>query len=154
MHRAVLDRLEEYLSGSLEPAALGAVEAHLEACEACRHEVEGMRDLSQCLASLRAEEAPAPSPGFYARVAGQIGRQTAAPSFSNLFNFQFAFGRRVAFASLVTLAALGSYMVMHEKTSPSGPSPEAVMAQQELPAFESGSAHDNMLVTLTAYEQH
>jgi len=152
MHRAVLDRLEEYLSGSLEPAALSTVEAHLEACAACRHEVEGMRDLSQCLAALRAEEAPDPSPGFYARVAGQIGRQTAAPSFSNLFNL--AFGRRLAFASLVTLAILGSYMVMHENASPSGLSPEAVMAQQELPAFESGPAHDNMLVTLTAYEQH
>jgi len=154
MHAAVSDRLEEYLSGSLEPAALDRIEAHLGTCVACRHEVESMREFSQCLAALRAEEAPDPSPGFYARVAGQVGRQTAAPTFSNLFNFRFAFGRRVAFASLVTLAILGSYMVMHENASPSGPSPEAVMAQQESPAFESGPAPDNMLVTLTAYEQH
>jgi anti-sigma factor RsiW len=154
MHRAVLDCLEEYLSGSLEPADLGRIEAHLEICEACRHEVESMRELSQCLAALRPEEAPDPSPGFYARVAEQIGRQTAAPTFSNLFNWQFAFGRRVAFAALVTFAILGSYLVMHENASPSGPSPEAVMAQQESPAFESGPAPDNMLVTLTAYEQH
>jgi hypothetical protein len=49
---------------------------------------------------------------------------------------------------------LGSYLIMHENASPSGLSPEAVMAQQESPAFESGLAPDNMLVSLTAYEQH
>jgi len=35
-----------------------------------------------------------------------------------------------------------------------GPSPEAIMAQQESPAFDSAAAQDSMLVTLTAYEQH
>jgi hypothetical protein len=106
------------------------------------------------MAALRPEEPPEPAPGFYARVMERVGRQTAALTFSSLFTWQFAFGRRVAFAALVTFAVLGSYLVMHENASPSGPSPEAVMAQQESPAFESGPAPDNMLVTLTAYEQH
>ena len=58
------------------------------------------------------------------------------------------------FASLLTLAALGSYFVSSEIEYQGGPSPEAVMAQQDSPTFESAPAQDNMLVTLTAYEQH
>jgi anti-sigma factor RsiW len=154
MHAAELDRLEEYLSGSLEPAALDKIEVHLKTCEACRHEVESMQELSRCLAALRPEAVPDPAPGFYARVMERVGRQTAALTFSNWFTWQFAFGRRVAFAALVTFAILGSYLIMHESAYPSGLSPEAVMAQQESPAFESGPAQDNMLVTLTAYERH
>ena len=154
MHAAELDRLEEYLSGSLEPAALDKIEVHLKTCEACRHEVESMQELSRCLAALRPEAVPDPAPGFYARVMERVGRQTAALTFSNWFTWQLAFGRRVAFAALVTFAILGSYLIMHESAYPSGLSPEAVMAQQESPAFESGPAQDNMLVTLTAYERH
>ena len=154
MHAAELDRLEEYLSGSLEPAALDKIETHLKTCEGCRQEVESLQELSQCLAALRPKKTLEPSPGFYARVMERVGRQTAALSFANFFNWQFAFGRRVAFAALVTFAILGSYLIMHENASPSGLSPEAVMAQQESPAFESGPAPDNMLVSLTAYERH
>jgi anti-sigma factor RsiW len=154
MHAAEVDRLEEYLSGSLEPAALDKIEAHLKTCEACRREVEAMQELSQYLAVLRPEKDQEPAPGFYARVMDRVGRQSAALTFSTLCNWQFAFGRRLAFAALVTFAILGSYLVMHENASPSGLSPEAVMAQQESPAFESGPGPDNMLVSLTAYEQH
>ena len=154
MHAAELDCLEEYLSGSLEPAALAKIEAHLKTCEACRQEVESMQEFSQYMAALRPQESLEPAPNFYARVMERIGRQTAALTFSSLFNWQSAFGRRLAFAALVTFAILGSYLIMHENAYPSGLSPEAVMAQQESPAFESGPAPDNMLVTLTAYEQH
>jgi len=54
----------------------------------------------------------------------------------------------------MTLAILGGYLVTRESDSPVGLSPEAVMAQQDMPAFDSAPAPDNMLVTLTAYEQH
>jgi anti-sigma factor RsiW len=154
MHAAEKDRLEEYLSGSLEPAALDKLEAHLKTCEACRQEVEAMQEFSQCMAALWPAKVPEPAPDFYARVMQRIGRQSAALTISNLFNWQFAFARRLAFAALVTFAILGSYLIMHENAYPSGLSPEAVMAQQESPAFESGPAPDNMLVTLTAYERH
>jgi anti-sigma factor RsiW len=154
MHAAELDRLEEYLSGSLERAVVDQIEAHLKTCEACRQEVGSLQDISRCLAALRPEQSLEPTPGFYARVMERVGRQTAALTFSGLFNWQLAFGRRLAFAALVTFAILGSYLIMHENAFPSGFSPEAVMAQQESPAFESGPAPDNMLVTLTAYEQH
>ncbi len=150
MHGAVLDRLEDYLSGTLKPADRREIEAHLSTCEVCREEVQSMQELSECMASLRHEETLDPSPGFYSGIVQQVGRQ-AAPTFTSLFSWHFAFGRRIAFASLLALAVLGSYLWIGESVYV-GPTPEGVMAQQESPAFQSGPAQDNMLVTLTAYE--
>jgi anti-sigma factor RsiW len=153
MHAVVLESLEEYLAGALTPAERKEIEAHLSTCEFCREELRSMQEVSQLLVSLRSEEALEPTPGFYARVMSQIGEQkTLAPTFASLFALDFAFGRRLVFASLLTLAVLGSYLISRESSYPAGPSPEAVMAQQELPAFNSAPAPDNMLVTLTAYE--
>jgi anti-sigma factor RsiW len=151
MHGAVLDRLEDYLSGTLKPADHREIEAHLSTCEVCREEVQSMQELSECMAFLRPEESLEPSPGFYAGIVQEVGRQNA-PTFASLFSWHFAFGRRIAFASLLVLAVLGSYLWIGESVYPAGPTPETVMAQQESPAFESGPAQDNMLVTLTAYE--
>src|SRR5579885_3543824 len=150
MHAAVLDRLEEYLSGTLNPADTREFEAHLNICEVCREEVHSMREVSECFTSLRPEQTFYPSAGscpgdFYARVMEQVGRQSARPTFTSLFSWQFAFGRRVAFASLAMLAILGSYLWMRESAFQPAPTPEAVMAQQESPAFDSGHAQDNML---------
>jgi anti-sigma factor RsiW len=152
MHAAVLDRLEEYLSGVLTPAEHREVEAHLNNCDSCREEVRSMQEFSECLVALRPEESVDPSPGFYAGILKQVERQSAVPTFASLFSWHFAFGRRLAFASLLMLAVLGSYLWMGENVSPAGPTPEAVMAQQESPTFDSAPAQDNMLVTLTAYE--
>ena len=154
MHAVVLSSLEEYLSGALEPAAQREIEAHLHTCSMCREEIRSMQDVSRLFDSLRTEEPWEASPGFYAGVVRQVGERPAAPSFANFFSLDFAFGRRVAFACLLTLAILGSYLVTREAGLPAGPSPEAVMAQQNSPSFDSAPARDNMLVTLTAYEQH
>ena len=153
MHAVVMESLEEYLTGALAPAAQREIGAHLSTCEMCREEIRSMQDLSLCFASLRSEEVVDPSPGFYAQVMDQVGRRQAAPSFASFFALDFGLGRRLAFASLLTLALLGSYLVSRETAYPNGPSPEAVMAQQESPAFDSAPAQDNMLVSLTAYEQ-
>jgi hypothetical protein len=103
---------------------------------------------------LRSEEVFDPSPSFYAGVVHEVGERRAVPTFSGLFAMDFAFGRRLVFASLLMLAVLGSYLISSEIAYQGGPSPEAVMAQQDSPTFESAPARDNMLVTLTAYEQH
>ena len=120
----------------------------------CREQIRSMVDVSQLFVSLRSEEVFEPAPGFYAGVMRQVGARAAVPSFAGLFALDFAFGRRLAFASLLTLAVLGSYLISREAEYPGGPSPEAVMAQQNSPAFDTASAQENMLVTLTAYEQH
>lgn len=152
MHAVVMESLEEYLSGTLKPAALRDIEAHLSICGTCRREVAGMRQVSQWLGAFRAEEELAPAPGFYARVMRQVGDRQAVPSFAGFFALDFAFGRRLVFASLVTLAALGGYLVSHESEYPTGLSPEAVMAQQDSPAYETAAARENMLATMTTYE--
>jgi|SRR5579862_5175289 len=154
MHVVVMDSLEEYLAGALEPAAQREIEAHLSACKMCREEIHSMQDVSQLFGSLRSHDVFEPSPNFYAGVVEQVGERRSAPTFAGLFAMDFAFGRRLVFASLLLLAVLGSYLVSTEIGYQAGPSPEAVMAEQDSPTFESAPARDNMLVTLTAYEQH
>jgi anti-sigma factor RsiW len=153
MHAVVMDNLEEYLSGTLTPAVQRSIEAHLNTCAICRQELTGMRDVTQLLGSLAHGEAEfAPAPGFYARVMRTVGDRHAVPSFAGLFALDFAFGRRLVFSSLLTLAVLGTYLVSREVEYPTGLSPDAIMAQQDLPAFDSARAQDNMLATMTSYE--
>jgi hypothetical protein len=84
----------------------------------------------------------------------EVRAQTPAPSFSGLFSLDFVFARRLVFASLLTLAVLGGYLAAHESyPARNGYSPDELLAQQESPAFISGPARDNMLVTLTAYDR-
>jgi hypothetical protein len=54
-------QLDEYLDGRLDVTRQGAMQAHLEACLACRRRHERSAAL---LAALRALPAPAPRPGF------------------------------------------------------------------------------------------
>jgi anti-sigma factor RsiW len=152
MHAVVIDSLEEYLAGSLEPAALHAFEAHLSTCRACREEVHGMREVSLWMGALKVEEPVLPPAGFYARVMQQVGDRKPAPSFADFFALDLAFGRRLVFACLITLAVLGSYLVSRETGEPAALSPEVVMAQQENPSPDSSRAHESMLATLTRYE--
>jgi anti-sigma factor RsiW len=144
--------LEEYLAGTLEPAGQRAVDAHLGVCQACRQEVAGMRDASLLFASLQFETDLAPGPGFYAGVMRQVEARKPVPPFAGLFNLNLAFGRRLVFTSLMTLAVLGSYLIARELRYPEGPSAEAVMAQESSAAADTASAQDRMLVTLAAYE--
>ena|ERR1051326_1960811 len=157
MHAVVMESLEEYLAGSLEPADERAIEAHLIACDACRDEVRSMQDVAQLFGSLRSEEVFESSPGFLADVMRQLaGNRQGVRSLAGFLGLDLAFGRRLVFASLVTLAVLGGYLVSHESDYMvnSGVSPEALMAQQDSPSFSSGPAQDNMLATLTAYDRH
>jgi anti-sigma factor RsiW len=145
MHQAIVDSLEEYIGGLLTPAAQRDVDAHLETCEECRREMNGMMEISGLFESLRPAEEIAPPAGFCARVMQQVGK-SQAPSFWSLFSLDAAFGRRVVFASLLTLAIFGSFLVSRETGYMSGPStPESVMA-------EHTTDRDAMLVTLASYE--
>jgi len=152
MHTEVVESLEEYLSGTLKPAALREIEAHLGQCEECRLEVAGMQEISQLFSAMVPEETVSPALGFYNRVMQQVGGRKAVPAFASFFSLDLAIGRRLVFASLLVLAALGGYLVSREAEYPSGPSPDLVMAQQESPSFEAGPAHEAMLATMTSYE--
>ncbi|HVP46464.1 MAG TPA: hypothetical protein VMT32_07770 [Bryobacteraceae bacterium] len=144
MHQVILDRLEEFISGSPSSREFTA---HLESCEECRAEVQEMKELSGALSALRAPEEFAPSPGFYT----QVSRRVEAHRPRSLWRWVWldpTFGRRVAFASLMTLAILGSYLITRETEYSAGPPrPEAVIAQQA-PADNP----DMILATLASYE--
>jgi anti-sigma factor RsiW len=154
MHAVVMDRLEEFLSGALEPGEQEAIEQHLGKCLTCRAEIRSMQEVSELFGALKSDEALEPSLGFFAGVMRNVAEQRQpAPSLAALLAQNLAFGRRLVFASLLTLAILGSYLISRENNYPAGPSPEAIMAQQDSPFFDSASGGENMLVTLTAYEQ-
>jgi anti-sigma factor RsiW len=152
MHAVVIQSLEEYLSGTLEPAARREIEAHLNICGPCREEVHSMQEVSQMFLALRSEEELSVPAAFFAGVMRRVEAQEPQPSWWNLFTVDLVFARRLAFASLLTLAVLGSYLISREANYDKRFSPEAVMAQQESPFFDRGPAQENMLVTLTAYE--
>ena len=144
MHQVILDRLEEYLSGSPSPREFTA---HLESCEDCRTEVREMQELSGALGSLRIQEQIAPPPGFYARVSQRLEAERPRSLWS-LFRLDPSLGKRVAFASLMTLAILGSFLITRETEYSAGPArPEVIMAQQA-----PGDNPDMMLATLASYE--
>src|SRR5579883_1949354 len=143
MHAVVMDSLEEYLSGTLEPAVERSIEAHLNTCKACREELHSMQDVSQLFVSFKAGEEVAPSAAFFAGVMQRVEAQRPAPSFANLFALDFVFGRRLVFASLMMLAVLGTYLVTHEVEYPAAPAQDTIMAEQA-PTVDSAPA-DSML---------
>jgi hypothetical protein len=153
MHAVMMENLEEYLSGTMEPAPLREIEAHLSTCGICREEIRGMQELTGLFGTLRRDETETwnVAPSFTARVMEQVGRSKPVPAFASLFSMNFAFGRRLVFASLLMLALAGVFLVTRESQYPRGSSPEAILAQQNAPGF-GANAENNMLVTLTAYE--
>jgi anti-sigma factor RsiW len=145
MHAVIVKNIEEYLAGTLLPSSHRRFQAHLESCGECRSEIERMREFTGLFASLKSAEATPPA-DFVARVMQKLAVQPP-PSFWSVFP-DFAFGRRIAFAALLTLAVLGTVLVSRESSyAPAPTTPEAVMANDQ-----SSPTADRMLVTLTSYE--
>jgi hypothetical protein len=159
MHDIVVDELERHLSGN----ASRAFYDHLDRCEPCRTEIVRMDELSALLRELRPaagtaegregfESVPQPSPYFYNRVTWDIV-ENQPRGIWGLFSPGTAFFRRVAFASLLLLAGLGSFLVSRE-ASFSGTDAAAIMAQHDPAISHSESAdRDRMLVTLATYHE-
>jgi hypothetical protein len=159
MHDIVVDELETHLSGAGEfKNASRAFYAHLDVCAGCRAEVAGMEHLSILMRELRfdsenaAKTVPQPSLGFYNRVRGQILERPRKEAWG-LFSPGAAFFRRIAFASLLLLAGLGSFLVTRE-SSFGGTDAASIMAQHDpVAAHSESSDRDRMLVTLATYHQ-
>lgn len=155
MHDIVVDQMERHLSGT----ASRAFYDHLDMCSACRAEVSRMEELSMLLREMRStqtengfEFAPEPSLGFYNRVSWRIVEQQQKEAWG-LFSPGAVFFRRVAFASLLLLAGLGSFLVSRE-ASFSGTDAAAIMAQHDPSAAHTESSdRDRMLVTLATYHE-
>jgi len=150
MHDIVVDEFERHLSGEASPAFYD----HLRACEECFAAVAAMDEVSLVVREMRtvAETAPEPSLGFYNRVAGRIVEEQRREAWG-LFSPGAAFFRRIAFASLLLLAGLGSFLVTRE-AGEGGADAAAIIAQHDAAGMHPESAdRDRLLVTLATYRQ-
>jgi hypothetical protein len=153
MHDIVVNELEDHLAGKASPA----FHDHLVNCQKCRAEVESIANVSKLLAELRPQPEGAttgtagqPSPFFYTRVAASIVEHQNTNHWG-LLAPGAAFFRRVAFASLLVLACLGSYLVMREGDI-SGTDATTIMAQHDVTADHAASSdRDLILMTLATY---
>jgi anti-sigma factor RsiW len=152
MHDVVMNEFEKHLSGN----ASEAFYSHLEICPECRAEVAAMDEVSLFVRELRlnpglsGETAPQPPLGFYNRVTGTIVERQQKEAWG-LFSPGAAFFRRIAFVSLLLMAALGSFLVTRE-SGQGGTDAAAIMAQHEGSGHNSGSNEtDRLLVTLATY---
>lgn len=152
MHDEILNELEGYLSG--EPVSRSFTQ-HLEVCPPCAAEVAEMEQLSLSFHTLRIEEAEAltPSLGFYAKVARTIEAEQKSPVWG-LFAPDLQFFRKVAFASLMLLAVLGSYLVSRESDLASSLNAEqaTLTEHNSTVPHESPADRQHILVTLAAFE--
>ena len=153
MHDVIRNGLEEYLSG----ASRQEFRAHLAECGECRREVDEIRGISGLFGSLRQAETdalPEIAPGFYYRLSEGIEARKAASPW-NLFSISAAFGRRVAFGALMTLAIVGGVLISQEMSvepEPADPGPIAIMASHDhRVTHDDGSDRDHMLLTLATY---
>lgn len=155
MHDIAIDELERHLAGS----ASGAFYAHLAKCGECRDQVAEMDSLSAMFRELRAdpvaEPAPEPRLGFYTRIEREIVGHQRKEAWG-MFAPSLIFFRRTAFASLLLLAGLGSYLIAHETeyADNGGADAAALMAQHD-PQVEhaDSSDRDRLMVTLATYHE-
>jgi len=150
MHDIVVDEFERHLSGE----ASRAFYDHLDACPQCAKEVAEMDRVSLLMREFRTQPEAAPEPplGFYNRVAGRIVDEQRTEAWG-LFSPGAAFFRRIAFASLVLLARLGSFLVTRE-ASETGTDVASIIAQHDASTAHPESAdRERLLVTLATYRQ-
>jgi len=155
MHRIIEEGLEDYFAGK----SARDFDMHLGRCSPCRAEVAEFQAVSslfreQLAAEPVAAEMVAPSPNFYPRLVGQLEARKAASPW-NFFSVNASFGRRVVFASLMTLAAVGGYLVSRESNVvPELQGPEAIMASHDVEApHDAKVERDRMMITLASYER-
>lgn len=78
-HRAVQERLSEYLDGELSPREEAEVRAHLDGCESCRAEEEALRRMLGQLSGLKRLPPP---PDFLGKVQQRIRRRSRGRFFA------------------------------------------------------------------------
>jgi anti-sigma factor RsiW len=151
MHNIVELGLEDHLAGSVNRE----FDSHLAQCAQCRAEVEGMKQVSSLLGSLRADSELAPPLGFSSRLLRNI-QDRQKRSIWSIFTIDPGFIRKLAVASLLGLVAFGSYLASQtdESLAPMRHTPEAVMASHDPSAAPDDPQHMNgMLMTLATYHE-
>jgi hypothetical protein len=116
-----MDRLSEYLDGTLEPGERTALEAHLADCAAC---TATLAELRRVVARARALDDRAPAADLWPRIAARIGAGGAVLPFARR-------ARRVSFTvpqlaaagiALVALSFAGGWLALRHPASTSSAS--------------------------------
>lgn len=100
------ESLGAYALGHLSEEERTGLEAHLEGCEACRAELEGLTSLARPMSladPARFESAPSPPPSLAARVAAAIGAEQLKERRRRRARFSLAFGGAAAVAAAVVV---------------------------------------------------
>jgi hypothetical protein len=123
------------LDGALDPAR----QAHVDACAACRSEIEA---LGGVLARVRAVDVPEPSPLFWDHLARRVGdaiAQEPAPAPSRPW-----WGPRLAWAAvaLVAIAVTAGYVTRQRQASSTPPVTAHVVVPPEPQATEAPATRD------------
>lgn len=150
-HDIVAEELERHLEGNASRAFYN----HLAECPECASTVASFDEVSLAMRELRSEplEIPEVPLGFYNRIASQIVESERKDVWHGLFSPGEAFFRRIAFASLLLLAGLGTILATHSQVD-SGRDAASIIAQHDPIAAHGESAdRDRLLVTLTSYSQ-
>ena len=148
MHQVIVDGLEDYLSGN--PGR--DFQKHLAACPDCRRELVPFEESSELFRVLEPRQELEPLAGFAARVMNRVAAQSPG-SFWNVFSFEPALFRRVAFASLLVLAVLGGVLVTQESSYVANTGPERLMSAETMNDGPPAVHRNRMLVRLTSYRQ-
>jgi anti-sigma factor RsiW len=150
MHDILVEELEGHLSGKASQAFYD----HVDACAECAAAVAALSEISDCLQELKpASQAGAEPPlGFYNRVAGRIVENQRKEAWG-LFSPGAAFFRRIAFASLLVLAGLGSFLVTREAPESGNDAAAIIAAHDPIAAHSESADRDRLLVTLADYRE-
>ncbi len=135
MDQFVKDNLETYLSGELDERQKAEWDAHLAAHPAAARQVALHEETASMLRELRPPEDDwSGAPGFYDRLAERIEEQRRIPFWSVFL--QPPFGRRLAFASLMWLALLGSFFAFTDPVDSQKHVAEAFLVERPSAVFE------------------
>ena len=135
MDQFLKDNLETYLSGGLDERQKVEWDAYLAAHPAAAQQVALHEETASMLRELRPpEDNWSGAPGFYDRLAERIEEQRRIPFWSVFL--QPPFGRRLAFASLMWLALLGSYFAFTDPADSQKRVAEAILVERPSPVFE------------------
>jgi hypothetical protein len=150
MHPIIENGLEDYLGGHPNRE----FEVHVAQCLSCQKEIAAIQRTSGMLSSFKSDAPPSPPLGFQTRVMRRVADQKAS-SIWGVFTMDPGFARKLAFGSLLSLAALGGYLftATEDSMAQADHTPEAVMASHDASSPDQQQHLDGMFLTLATYHQ-
>jgi len=134
----IKELLTEYLDGELPVGDAASVEEHAAGCEACRAELEALRQTSALLKSLPRADAPA---ALARNVAAAVDRQITARRRAAALRWMHVGGWLSAAAAIIIMINLAPWESPPDSTKvPEHAAPELARVEEESPAKDAAVA--------------